>query len=61
MTTKPRPAALDYTVTTRTDRPPRIGDTIQLGKQAYTVTALRVRVELRPVRDDADDDSPEYE
>jgi len=51
---KPRPASLDYSITTRFDRPPKVGDSIQLGKQKYTVTALRVKVELRPVHDDSD-------
>jgi hypothetical protein len=55
---KSRPAALEYSVLTRSDRPPRIGDTLQLGKQEYEVVSLRVRVELRPVSDvsDAQDD-----
>lgn len=56
-TRKPKPAALEYSVHDRADRPPRIGDTLQLGKQAYEVASLRVRVELRPVSDvEGDDD-----
>mgnify|MGYP000515998084 CR=1 FL=1 len=54
MSTKARPATLEYTVFSRSDKPPRVGDTIQLGKQEYTVTGLRVRVELRAVHDDDD-------
>jgi len=52
------PASIDYVVATRSDKIPRVGDIIELGKQAYTVSALRVKVELRPVHDD---DAPEYE
>jgi hypothetical protein len=52
-----KPAALEYSVLTRGDRPPRIGDTLQLGRAEYEVVSLRVRVELRPVHDvDAEDD-----
>lgn len=51
---KTKPAALEYSVHDRQDRPPRVGDMLQLGKQAYEVVSLRVRVELRPIA--ADDD-----
>jgi len=54
---KPKPAALEYSLHARKDRPPRVGDTMQLGRQSFEVVALRVRVELRPLRDvEADDD-----
>ena len=48
-TRKPPPAALEYTVLSRTDRPPRTGAILQLGKSGYEVVSLRVRVELRPI------------
>jgi hypothetical protein len=54
MTARARPAFLEYSVFTRSDKPPKVGDTIQLGSTEYTVAGLRVRVELRPVRDDDD-------
>jgi len=56
---KARGASLEYTVFSRSDRPPKVGDVLMLGKQAYEVTSLRVRVELRTVRDD--DDPPDHE
>ena len=52
---KPKPAALEYSLHSRSDKPPRIGDTLQLGKQAYEVVSLRLRVELRPVAEVDDD------
>jgi len=54
-----RPAELAYVITSRSDKAPKIGDLFELGKQAFEVVAVRVRVELRPVRDD--DDQQEYE
>jgi hypothetical protein len=56
---KLKPAALEYSVHDRKDRPPRIGDTLQLGQQAYEVVSLRVRVELRPITADDDDERNE--
>jgi len=56
---KGRGAEISYSIASRSDKTPRVGDTIQLGKQEYTVTGLRVRVELRPIVDDSDE--PEYE
>jgi hypothetical protein len=52
-----KPAALEYSVHDRKDRPPRIGDTLQLGKQAYEVVSLRVRVELRLIAADDEHDA----
>jgi len=46
---KLKPAELEYSVHDRNDRLLRIGDTLQLGQQAYEVVSLRVRVELRPI------------
>ena len=54
MSRRHRHAELAYTITARSDRAPRVGDLIQLGKQAYEVALVYVRVELLPVRDEAD-------
>jgi len=54
---KHHPAELAYVITSRADKPPRVGDSIQLGRTEYVVTALRLRVELRAVRDDESDDA----
>jgi len=56
----PRSARLDYTVVSRLDKTPRVGDTLVLGTTEYVVASMRLCLELRPVRD-SDDDDAEYE
>jgi len=51
----PRSARLDYTVVSRLDKIPRVGDTLVLGNTEYIVSSMRLCLELRPVRDDDDD------
>jgi hypothetical protein len=52
-------ALLEYSVHSRSDKPPRIGDVMRLGKQDFEVTALHVRVELRRIQDDESEDTEE--
>jgi len=56
MSRRRKPAVIDYEVLNRREKLPRVGDTLKLGDREYTVAALRVRVELLPVRDDTAED-----